>query len=213
MSTENSDNSSKDQDNNASIRESPTQEDQSLEGQISHNDEEQINKNDTENSLIVAVQRIIKINGAEFSIGAIRDLGDIKTNIYDAKSAVSTFSNLGYQSNFGKIKIKKLKPSHCPCITFDKDGYAIVIESISEKGIAKPGRNRAPAGQRLEWQASQRNVINRMTAPSSGITPSNACLRDDEVSATIGRNPRMPVSIQDPSVHDASLLRIDDVLR
>ena len=137
MSTENSDNSSKNQDNNASIRESPTQEDQSPEGQISHNDEEQINKNDTENSLIVAVQRIIKINGAEFSIGAIRDLGDIKTNIYDAKSAVSTFSNLGYQSNFGKIKIKKLKPSHCPCITFDKDGYAIVIESISEKGIVK----------------------------------------------------------------------------
>ena len=46
-------------------------------------------------------------------------------------------SNLGYKSSFGKIKIKKLKSSHCPCIAFDKNGYAFVIEGISENGDVK----------------------------------------------------------------------------
>ena len=46
-------------------------------------------------------------------------------------------SNLGYKSSFGKIKIKKLKSSHCPCIAFDKNGYALVIEDISENGDVK----------------------------------------------------------------------------
>jgi ATP-binding cassette, subfamily C, bacterial LapB len=99
-------------------------------------DVEITNKN-LENSLISAVQRLVQLNGYEFSIGAIRDLGDLKENTYDAKSAVSTLTNLGYQSNFGKIKVQKLKSTHCPCITYNKDGYAIIIESINEAGIAK----------------------------------------------------------------------------
>jgi len=136
MTTENNKKSSENQDNDVIIRENLKQDEQSLVDQVSCIDEEQTNRIDAESSLIVAVQRLIKINGAEFSIGAIRDLGDIEINLYDAKSAVSTLSNLGYQSNFGKIKVKKLKPSHCPCISFNNDGYAIVIESINEKGIA-----------------------------------------------------------------------------
>ena len=99
--------------------------------------ENEISHNLAETSLIMAVQRIIQLGGFEFSIGAIRDLGDLKENNFDFKGAVSALTNLGYQSNFGKIKVKKLKPSHCPCIAFNKDGHALVIEYISEKGIAK----------------------------------------------------------------------------
>ena len=98
--------------------------------------DDEINKS-LELSLILAVQRMIQLGGFEFSIGAIRDLGDLQTTFYDAKSAVSTLNSLGYQSNFGKIKLKKIRPSHCPCISFNKDGFAIVIESISELGVAK----------------------------------------------------------------------------
>ena len=137
MSTENNDLSSENQGSNVKISENLKQKEKSAVDQDSYIDEKQINPLDKENSLIVAVQRLIKINGAEFSIGAIRDLGDVEISSYDAKSAVSTLSNLGYQSNFGKIKVKKLKPSHCPCISFNKEGHAIVIESISEKGIAR----------------------------------------------------------------------------
>ncbi|MDC1446288.1 type I secretion system permease/ATPase [Amylibacter sp.] len=137
MSTENNDLSSENQDSNVTISENLKQKEKSLVDQDSYIDEKQINPHDKENSLISAVQMLIKINGAEFSIGAIRDLGDVEISLYDAKSAVSTLSNLGYQSNFGKIKVKKLKPSHCPCISFNKEGYAVVIESISEKGFAR----------------------------------------------------------------------------
>ena len=137
MSTENNDLSPENQDSNVTISENLKQKEKSLVDQDSYIDEKQINPLDKENSLIFAVQMLIKINGAEFSIGAIRDLGDVEISSYDAKSAVSTLSNLGYQSNFGKIKVKKLKPSHCPCISFNKEGYAIVIESISEKGFAR----------------------------------------------------------------------------
>ena len=116
MATENNDLSSENQDSNVTISENLKQKEKSLVDQDSYIDEKQINPLDKENSLIFAVQMLIKINGAEFSIGAIRDLGDVEISSYDAKSAVSTLSNLGYQSNFGKIKVKKLKPSHCPCI-------------------------------------------------------------------------------------------------
>ena len=91
----------------------------------------------SENTLITAVQRLIQLGGLTFSIGAIRDLGDLKGSNFEFNAAISVLSNLGYKSSFGKIKIKKLKPSHCPCIAFDKDGCALVIESIFENGDVK----------------------------------------------------------------------------
>ena len=91
----------------------------------------------SENTLITAVQKLIQLGGLTFSIGAIRDLGDLKGSNFEFDAALSVLSNLGYKSSFGKIKIKKLKPSHCPCIAFDKDGYALVIEDISENGDVK----------------------------------------------------------------------------
>ena len=91
----------------------------------------------SENSLITAVQKLIQLGGLTFSIGAIRDLGDLKGSNFGFDAALSVLSNLGYKSSFGKIKIKKLKSSHCPCIAFDKNGYALVIEDISENGDVK----------------------------------------------------------------------------
>ena len=91
----------------------------------------------SENALITAVQRLIQLGGLTFSIGAIRDLGDLKGSNFEFNAALSVLSNLGYKSSFGKIKINKLKPSHCPCIAFDKDGCALVIESIFENGDVK----------------------------------------------------------------------------
>jgi ATP-binding cassette, subfamily C, bacterial LapB len=91
----------------------------------------------SENTLITAVQQLIQLGGLTFSIGAIRDLGDLKGSNFEFNAALSVLSNLGYKSSFGKIKINKLKPSHCPCIAFDKDGCALVIESIFENGDVK----------------------------------------------------------------------------
>ena len=91
----------------------------------------------SENTLITAVQKLIQLGGLTFSIGAIRDLGDLKGSNFEFDAALSVLSNLGYKSSFGKIKIKKLKSSHCPCIAFDKNGYALVIEDISENGDVK----------------------------------------------------------------------------
>ena len=136
MSTENNDKSSENQNDNGTLNNN-LEEDQAPNDQIPNIDDKPIIHNLIENSLIIAVQRLIKINGLSFSIGAIRDLGDLKENSFDTKAAVSALNNLGYQSSFGKIKIKKLKPTHCPCIAFDKNGHSFVIESISEKGISK----------------------------------------------------------------------------
>ena len=91
----------------------------------------------SENTLITAVQKLIQLGGLTFSIGAIRDLGDLKGSNFEFDAALSVLSNLGYKSSFGKIKIKKLKSSHCPCIAFDKNGDALVIEDISENGDVK----------------------------------------------------------------------------
>ena len=105
--------------------------------EISHINETEENNNLLENTLINAVQRLIQLGGSAFSIGAIRDLGDLKENSFDFKAAVSALTNVGYKSSFGKLKVKKLKPSHCPCIAFKKDGQAFVIEKVSKKGNVK----------------------------------------------------------------------------
>ena len=105
--------------------------------EISHINETEENNNLLETTLINAVQRLIQLGGSAFSIGAIRDLGDLKENSFDFKAAVSALTNVGYKSSFGKLKVKKLKPSHCPCIAFKKDGQAFVIEKVSKKGNVK----------------------------------------------------------------------------
>lgn len=112
-------------------------EESNTDTQISNSDDLDQNHSLSENTLITSVQRLLQLGGFTFSTGAIRDLGDLKGSNFEFNSAVSVLSNCGYKASFGKIKFKKLKPSHCPCIAFDKDGYALVIESISENGDVK----------------------------------------------------------------------------
>ena len=54
--------------------------------EISHINETEENNNLLETTLINAVQRLIQLGGSAFSIGAIRDLGDLKENSFDFKS-------------------------------------------------------------------------------------------------------------------------------
>ena len=112
-------------------------EENNTDTQISDSNDLDQNHSLLENTLITAVQRLLQLGGFTFSIGAIRDLGDLKGSNFEFNSALSVLSNCGYKASFGKIKFKKLKPSHCPCIAFDNNGHAIVIKSISENGDVK----------------------------------------------------------------------------
>lgn len=90
----------------------------------------------TEQSLILAVQHILEMNGIAFSEGAIRDLPELNTDQFDPMAAVSALRHVKFDASYGEQKVKKIKPAHCPLIAFTKDKVAVVIEEIDEKGQA-----------------------------------------------------------------------------
>lgn len=89
---------------------------------------------DTEISLILAVQHILSVSGMAFSSGAVRDLPELTSEIFDPKSAVSAFQHTGFEASYGEIAPKLLRPTHCPAIGFMKNGEAVVIESVDDDG-------------------------------------------------------------------------------
>ncbi|MFP1646609.1 type I secretion system permease/ATPase [Pontitalea aquivivens] len=90
----------------------------------------------TEQSLILAVQHILALNGTAFSEGAIRDLPELIREAFDPKAAVSAMRHVGFEASLGELPVNALAPAHCPLIAFAKDGDAVVIEKIEENGDA-----------------------------------------------------------------------------
>lgn len=90
----------------------------------------------TEQSLILAVQHILALNGTVFSEGAIRDLPELIREAFDPQAAVSALRHVGFEASLGELSASALVSSHCPLIAFAKDGEAIVIEKIEENGDA-----------------------------------------------------------------------------
>ncbi|HEV8036360.1 type I secretion system permease/ATPase [Yoonia sp.] len=90
---------------------------------------------DVEMPLILAVQHILSLSGMAFSPGAVRDLPELTSKVFDPKAAVSALRHVGFEATYGELKLKKLRASHCPTIGFLKGGEAVVINAITEDNI------------------------------------------------------------------------------
>ncbi|WP_114966559.1 type I secretion system permease/ATPase [Alkalilacustris brevis] len=90
---------------------------------------------DLETPLILAVQHILSLSGLAFSAGAVRDLPELTTEAFDAKSAVSALRHVGFEANAGDMALSQLSPGHCPAIGFLKTGTAVVVHEIDETGM------------------------------------------------------------------------------
>ena len=88
-------------------------------------------------SLLRALQAFLALEGKAFSIGALRDLGDPSELEYTPKSAVEGLTQLGYKSSFGRIRIQRIKDTHCPLIAFTPTGDALLVEGDDPDGLLK----------------------------------------------------------------------------
>lgn len=94
--------------------------------------EEQSAESRNEYSLLLCVQRILRDNGLNYSISAIRDLPDLTHDYFDPKDAVSALSNTGFRASGGELSAKELASGQCPMIAFSKTGEAFLVTEASD---------------------------------------------------------------------------------
>lgn len=142
-----------DNDNNLNSKEPK---DTSSEGEIikdttSENVTSEIEGQQTSISLLRALQAFLALEGKAFSIGALRDLGDPSDLDYSPRSAVEALRQLGYKSSFGRLRIRRIKDTHCPLIAFTAEGAALLVENDESAGFLKvTSFNGAPEQRRLK---------------------------------------------------------------
>ncbi len=85
-----------------------------------------------EETLILGIQHIFALSGIAFSPGAVRDLPELTSESFNPRSAVSALHHVGFEANYGEMKCKKLRATHCPAIGFLKNGEAVVLHSIDK---------------------------------------------------------------------------------
>jgi len=90
---------------------------------------------DLETPLILAVQHILSLSGLAFSAGAVRDLPELTSEAFDAKSAVSALRHVGFEATAGDMAPGQLSPGHCPAIGFLKTGAAVVVHDVDDTGL------------------------------------------------------------------------------
>ena len=88
----------------------------------------------TELSLILSVKHVMSLSGMAFSAGAVRDLPELTSKVFDPRAAVSAFRHVGFDTNYGEMSASDLRASHCPAIGFLQSGEAVVIHRIDENG-------------------------------------------------------------------------------
>lgn len=88
----------------------------------------------TELSLILSVKHVMSLSGMAFSAGAVRDLPELTSEVFDPRAAVSAFRHVGFDANYGEMSASDLLASHCPAIGFLQSGEAVVIHRIDENG-------------------------------------------------------------------------------
>lgn len=97
-----------------------------------------------EHALLLCVQRLLRDNGLNYSISAIRDLPDLTQNHFGPRDAISTFSNTGFISSGGELSATAITQGHCPLIAFTNEGEAfLVIDASDPKAltVANPLNN------------------------------------------------------------------------
>ncbi|MEI4234186.1 type I secretion system permease/ATPase [Roseovarius sp. D22-M7] len=83
-----------------------------------------------EHSLLLSVQHLLRENGQNYSISAIRDLPDLTQDMFNPKDAVSALVNTGFVASAGELKVKEITQGHCPLIAFTKLGEAFLITRV-----------------------------------------------------------------------------------
>lgn len=101
------------------------------------------------NWLLRALQSFLLLDGKAFSIGALRDLGNPDEVNVTPVEAVNALTSLGYKSNFGRLRARSYRASHCPLIAFTASGGAVLVE-----GVEGDGRIRF-----TDFEAGERSVL------------------------------------------------------
>ena len=114
-----------------------------------------------ETNLILAVQNILALSGMTFSSGAVRDLPELNSESFDPRSAVSALNQIGFEATYGKMRLQKLRVSHCPAIGFLKTGQAVVIHAVDDSGMVH-WRCFSEEGQFVEEQLLLRELDGRL---------------------------------------------------
>ena len=108
---------------------------------LSHPDEKEASSSEqdeqtqevrNEQSLLLCVQRLLRDNGLNYSLSAIRDLPDLTQDRFGPKDAISALSNTGFISSGGELTAKELVSGHCPLIAFSKEGEAFLVTDASD---------------------------------------------------------------------------------
>ena len=85
-----------------------------------------------EMSLLLCVQRLLRDNGMNYSVSAIRDLPTLSKGLFDPKDAVSALSSAGFIANGGEMKPQDITEGHCPLIAFTHGGEAFLITDATD---------------------------------------------------------------------------------
>lgn len=107
-------------------------------------DSTQTPENQNEYTLLLCVQRLLRDQGLNYSLPAIRDLPNLTQEKFNPKDAVSALSNAGFVANGGELMVKEIAQGHCPLIAFTKNGEALLVTKASEVGsltVAWPTEN------------------------------------------------------------------------
>jgi len=87
-----------------------------------------------EHRLLLCVQRLLRDNGINYSISAIRDLPDLSQDFFGPRDAISALQNTGFIASGGELKPSELAPGHCPLLSFTKEGDPFLITEILDSG-------------------------------------------------------------------------------
>lgn len=106
--------------------------------------DEQSPEKRNEMSLLLCVQRLLRDNGLNYSLSAVRDLPDLTQDRFNPKDAVSALSNTGFAANGGELTAREITQGHCPLIAFSKSGEAVLVTDASDRKnltVAQPAEN------------------------------------------------------------------------
>lgn len=110
----------------------------SSQGELDSSDQEeslqteQSAESRNEHSLLLCVQRILRDNGLNYSVSAIRDLPDLTHDFFDPKDTISALSNTGFRASGGDLPAKEIAAGQCPLIAFSKTGEAFLVVEASD---------------------------------------------------------------------------------
>lgn len=121
-----------------------------------------VEKPNNEQTLILAVQKILSLSGMTFSRAAVRDLPELVGDNFGIREAVSALQHVGFEASFGQIQLKKIGIGHCPAIAFLHSGEAVIIQKIEKDGNLLLTRFFEVGGQITEETLSRKERGNRL---------------------------------------------------